>query len=280
MGAFLVRNAKTKIKFFAWVVLRPVRFEAPAYVMLPLWFVEQVVWGVLQPGGVAYFAHVGGFICGTCVALMLRLSGAEGELDQAIENRGALLEDPRIAEAAQLIDTGKAALAVARLEALLGREPRRIDAWLELLRASTVLADAAREKRARLRLMELYLQQNLGDGALALYDELPEGDARASVPPSLRLRIARQYERSGRADTALHAFGALHARPESAAAAPEHDWSVASAALIAHAELALKLGRREEALRLWRQAQAEGDPQFIQTVRQGLARAEALPPDR
>lgn len=280
MGAFLVRNAKTKIKFFVWLVLRPIRFQAPAYVMLPLWFAEQVVWGVLQPGGVAYFAHVGGFVCGVSIALMLRLSGAESGLDQAIENRGALLEDPRIAESARLIDTGKPALAVARLEALLGKEPRRIDAWLELLRASSVLGDAAREKRARLRLMELYLQQDLGDGALALYDELPEGDARASVPPSLRLRIARQYERSGRADTALHAFGALHARPEPAAATLEHDWNVASAALIAHAELALKLGRREEALLLWRRAQAEGDPHFIQAVKQGLARAEALPPGR
>ena len=165
---------------------------------------------------------------------------------------------------------------------MLSKEPRRIDAWLELLRASTVRGDAALEKRARLKLMELYLQQGLGDGALALYDELPEADARASVPPSLRLRIARQYERSGRADTALRAFGALHARPEPAAATAvaDHDWNIASAALIAHAERALKLGRREEALRLWQRAQAEGDPQFIQTVKQGLARAAALPPDR
>ena len=197
MGAFLIRNAKTKIKFFAWLVVRPFRFQAPAFVMLPLWFAEQVVWGVVQPGGVAYFAHVGGFVCGVCVALILRLSGAEGQLDQAIENRGALLEDPRIAEAAQLIDAGKPTLAVARLEALLSKEPRRIDAWLELLRASSVLGDAAREKRARLKLMEAYLQQGLGDGALALYDELPDAEARASVPPSLRLRIARQYERAG-----------------------------------------------------------------------------------
>lgn len=280
MGAFLIRNAKTKIKFFVWLVLRPFRFEAPAYLMLPLWFGDQVLWGILQPGGVAYFAHVGGFICGAAVALMLRLSGAEVELDQAIENRGAVLEDPRIAESARLIAAGKPDLAAARLEALLAKEPRRIDVWLELLRASSALGDAAREKRARLKLMELYLQQDLGDGALALYDELPEADARASVPPSLRLRIARQYERSGRADRALHALDALHAPPEPTTAAQEHDWTIASAALIAHAELALKLGRREEALRLWRRAQTEGNPEFAQVVKQGLARAESLPPDR
>jgi membrane associated rhomboid family serine protease len=280
MGAFLVRNAKTKIKFFVWLIVRPFRFEAPAYLMLPLWFGDQVLWGILQPGGVAYFAHVGGFIFGGCVALMLRFSGAETELDQAIENRGALLEDPRIAESARLIEAGKPDVAVARLEALLAKEPRRIDVWLELLRASSVLGDPAREKRARLKLMELYLQQDLGDGALALYDELPAGDARASVPPSLRLRIARQYERSGRANAALHAFGALHDRPDPTAISVDHDWTVASAALIAHAELALKLGRREEAVSLWRRAQTEGNPEFVQIVKQGLARAEALPHDR
>jgi membrane associated rhomboid family serine protease len=278
MGAFLIRNAKTKIKFFVWLVLRPFRFEAPAYLMLPLWFGDQVLWGILQPGGVAYFAHVGGFIFGGCVALMLRLSGAETELDQAIENRGAVLEDPRIAESARLIEAGQADVAVARLEALLAKEPRRIDVWLELLRASEILGDAARKERARIKLMELYLQQDLGDGALALYDELPDADARASVPPSLRLRLARQYERSGRADNALRAFGALHARPDPAAITLDHDWTVASAALIAHAELALKLGRREEALSLWRRAQTEGNPELVQIVKQGLARAEALAP--
>lgn len=277
MGAFLVRNAKTKIKFFLLLVVKPMRFEAPAFVMLPLWFGEQVLYGVLMPGGVAYFAHVGGFVFGVVVALALRLSGAERKLDTAIENRGAVLEDRAMTEIATLIDTGQAPLAVVRLERLLSAEPRRIDAWLALLRAAGVLNDTEREKRARLKLMELYLQQGLGDGALTLYEEWPEQARRDSAPPSLRLRIARQYERSGRVEQAWQTFEGLHILPRGAAAA-HYDASIASAALIAHAELALKLGRRQQALELWARAKAQGDPSYAQVVREGLQRTQSLPP--
>jgi membrane associated rhomboid family serine protease len=218
MGAFLVRNAKTKIKFFMLLLVRPFRFQAPAFVMLPLWFAEQVVYGLRMPGGVAYFAHVGGFVFGAGVALVLRQSGAEKRLDTAIENRGALLEDPAITEVATLIDNGQATLAVARLDRLLSKEPRRIDAWLAQLRAAAVLGDLEREKRARLKLMELYLQQGLGEGALSLYEELPEAARLDAAPPSLRLRIGRQYERAGRVDQALQTFDALHVLPRGAAA--------------------------------------------------------------
>jgi membrane associated rhomboid family serine protease len=276
MGAFLVRNATTRIRFFMWLLLRPFRFQAPAYVMLPLWFGVQLFWGFLQAGGVAYFAHVGGFVFGVVVALVLRRTGIEGRLDSAIENRGVLLEDPRIAELARQIDDGRAEAARFALEELLAREPRRIDACLELLRCCSVLGDAEREQQVRLKLLELYLQQGLGEGALSLYEEWSERQ-RLAVPPSLRLRIARHYERAGHGERALDTLHALHARPDDAEQAARHDWAVASAALIAHAELALKLGLREEALALFTRAQAEGDPQWAQVVKHGLTRAAALP---
>lgn len=277
MGAFLVRNATTKIKFFMWLIVRPFRFQAPAYVMLPLWFGEQLFWGFWQASGVAYFAHVGGFVFGAVVALVMRRTGIERRLDSAIENRGALFEDPRIAAFAQQIDEGQADVAREGLEALLAREPRRIDACLELLRACSVLGDRPRERQVRLKLLELYLQQGLGEGALSLYDEWSHRDQRLSVPPSLRLRVARQYERAGRSEDALNTFYGLHALPDDAESLARHDWSVASAALIAHAELACKLGLRDEALALFERAQAEADPQWAQIVKQGLARAAALP---
>ncbi len=277
MGAFLVRNATTRIKFFVWLVVRPFRFQAPAYVMLPLWFGEQLFWGFFQARGVAYFAHVGGFLFGVAVALVLRRSGIERRIDSAIENRGAVFEDPRIAALAQQIDEGDAEAARAGPEALLAEQPRRIDACLELLRAHGVRGDRAGEQQVRLRLLELYLQQGLGDGALSLYEEWSDAERRRAVPPSLRLRVARQYERAGYSERALDTLHALHALPEDPAQAAQHDWAVAGAALIAHAELALKLGLREEALMLYTRAEAEGDPQWTQIVKQGLARAHALP---
>jgi membrane associated rhomboid family serine protease len=71
MGAFLARFAKTEIRFFwfYFLMLQPRwgTFGAPAYVMLPLWAAVQLLWGLLMPaelGGVAYAAHVGGFVFG------------------------------------------------------------------------------------------------------------------------------------------------------------------------------------------------------------------------
>lgn len=277
MGAFLMRNAKTRIKFFAWILIRPVRFMAPAYLMLPLWFASNVLSGFLEPDGVAYWAHVGGFVFGVIVALVLKLGGWDARLDRAVEARGAVLEAPDIAEAARLIEQGKPEVAAGRLEALLQANPKRIDAWLELLRVSAILRDAARESRARLRLMELYLQSDLGQGALDLYAELPVDARPRSVPPSLRLRVARQYERSGRADLARQLLYELHTRP-SGGSSDGYDWNVANAALIAHAELATKLGDREGALKLWTEAQAEGHPDSVHLAKQGLARASLIPP--
>ena len=52
--------------------------------------------------------------------------------------------------------------------------------------------------------------------------------------------------------------------------------SIALAALIAHAELAIKLGRSQDALRLWQRAESYGDPELASVVDKGLARARAM----
>src|SRR5229473_3492385 len=86
MGAFLVRFAKTRIKLllFLWLGFRPYlhRFSAPAYAVLPVWFVTQLFWALLtgSGGGVAYWAHIGGFAFGVGAALVLRATGIEHKM--------------------------------------------------------------------------------------------------------------------------------------------------------------------------------------------------------
>ncbi len=54
--------------------------EVPAVILLGWWFLLQLLnaalsLGVYQQGGVAFFAHIGGFICGVVlIRLQLRLS--------------------------------------------------------------------------------------------------------------------------------------------------------------------------------------------------------------
>jgi membrane associated rhomboid family serine protease len=83
MGAFLIRLYDTKIYFvyFMWLGFRPKagKFTAPAYLMLPLWFLDQL-WEASTAGetsGVGFWAHIGGFVFGAAIALLVKLSGFE-----------------------------------------------------------------------------------------------------------------------------------------------------------------------------------------------------------
>ncbi len=81
MGAFLINFWKTKMRFFYWIAFFfRGTFEAPAFVMLPLWvllefFNASVVDSVNAQGGgggVAHWAHVWGFVFGVLVALGMK----------------------------------------------------------------------------------------------------------------------------------------------------------------------------------------------------------------
>lgn len=78
IGGFLVRFPEAKIEFAA-VLTGVWRFALPAFIVLPLWIILQVLWASLarNSGGVAYLAHIGGFVFGMAMALALRQIGME-----------------------------------------------------------------------------------------------------------------------------------------------------------------------------------------------------------
>lgn len=83
MGAYLVRFFRSKVEFlFIPIIFRPtlhVRFFAPAFVVLPLWFWQQFMELTSEAGGggVAFSAHVGGFIYGFVFALIVQVTSFE-----------------------------------------------------------------------------------------------------------------------------------------------------------------------------------------------------------
>ncbi|HVZ31553.1 MAG TPA: rhomboid family intramembrane serine protease, partial [Polyangiaceae bacterium] len=207
MGAFLVAFASTKIRFFGLLLIRPMTFAAPAYVMLPLWVSAEFVSGVADSGaGVAHWAHVGGFAYGFLVALGLRLSGVEQRIEAVLEDPSqSYAVDPAITRAGALIDAGKAADALPLL-----REQQGALALSELLRAQRALGDREGALATQLRLLEAYLQQQAVEQALGVFEELCGEGARGRVPPHLGLRLARQYRRRGDVERAASAFEAVH----------------------------------------------------------------------
>ncbi|MEJ6403498.1 rhomboid family intramembrane serine protease [Yoonia sp. 2307UL14-13] len=80
MGGYLLLFPKARVDIFIFFVVFFRIFPIPAWIMLGLWFGLQLFNGVnssMIGGGVAYWAHAGGFVIGFIVAvpLWLRLGG-------------------------------------------------------------------------------------------------------------------------------------------------------------------------------------------------------------
>ena len=74
MGAYIVLYPRVQIQMLIFLFMFVTRIVVPAYWMLGYWFVMQVFSGYgsigADRGGVAFWAHVGGFAAG---ALLVRL---------------------------------------------------------------------------------------------------------------------------------------------------------------------------------------------------------------
>lgn len=76
MGGYLVLFPNHRIDILMPSLLGLYRATVPAYTMLLYWFVFQFFQGLgslsIEGGGIAFFAHIGGFITGAIIVLLLR----------------------------------------------------------------------------------------------------------------------------------------------------------------------------------------------------------------
>ncbi len=97
LGAFFVLGPLRPVLVMVPLFFIPLLFEVPAFLVLVLWFFEQLVSGTLsltaaagQAAGVAWWAHVGGFVAGT---LLVRLLG-ESQWSEPAEEDWEEVEAP------------------------------------------------------------------------------------------------------------------------------------------------------------------------------------------
>jgi membrane associated rhomboid family serine protease len=71
LGAYIILFPKARVVTVIFIVFFFTILELPALIVLGLWFLQQALFGyfdLAQPsgggGGVAYFAHIGGFVFG------------------------------------------------------------------------------------------------------------------------------------------------------------------------------------------------------------------------
>src|SRR6516225_2930919 len=78
LGAYLLLYPNANVHVFVWIVIFFRIVNIPAWILLGLWFAMQLLSGLARPSGtpgVAFWAHVGGFVSGIVLVMLLRPRG-------------------------------------------------------------------------------------------------------------------------------------------------------------------------------------------------------------
>lgn len=254
MGAFLVRFPKMKIEM-AWLFFfRLMRFKAAAYWLLPLWLLTEVFFGSMSgtSGGVAHWAHVGGFLFGALAALAIQHSGLEQKASQAIEEKLSWNSDPEIEQANQLLEHGQPDEAVAALTQHVAAKPGSIDAWSLLRQIYKQQGNTRAYLDATAKTCALHLRAHEIEAAFQDYAEFTDSGG-SKMPASTWLELCKGAEEKQEFERALAEYQHL------AATYPAERQALT--AQLSAARLCLKkLNRPQEALALYRAAAASPVP--------------------
>src|SRR5262245_28045979 len=173
MGMLLVRLFSSWIQFlFLPIPFLPnirVRLKLPALVVLPLWLGEQLYFAQrtrAEGGGVAWWAHVAGFVFGVVLAGAVRVF----KIEDRSQGRSVAQDEAErdVLRAAEARDAGDLERADELLGRALQRSPESVPAWQEAFELALVRSDPDDLARAMTRLLELLQKRNDGASALAL----------------------------------------------------------------------------------------------------------------
>jgi membrane associated rhomboid family serine protease len=270
MGAFLVRFAQSKIKFWFFFFFVGT-FEVRAIIVLPLWLGQQMFYAAIYPDApVAFMAHVGGFLFGAAVAWGMLQSGFEERLLRpAVARAVAGGEDPELDKARRLLEAGDTTRAEMAYRGVLETRPHDVGALRGLCETARVFGrQELLAERLGLLLRTLVRAGRKGEAGAVLL-ELREADPSKDPRPEEWLAAARALDeaRDLRAGHEYERFAAAH---------PGHARS--PVALLRAATLAFQeadgAGRAEELLRLAAAARP-GDAAWLQRVQQVAERMAA-----
>jgi tetratricopeptide (TPR) repeat protein len=219
MGAFLFRLSRARVELLVLPILflPTLRFNVvlPAFVVLPLWAAEQYWYAQTAPeAGVAWWAHLGGFLFGLAAALAIRLSGIEASwIHPAIEKRISVTQHGGLERALDARLAGDLVRARREIGQVLRDQPDSLDGWRESLEIALAARDDAETGRSAARLLDLLARAGEDDLALELASDDRLRERRA--PARFWLAAAGLVERQGDARAALDLYGrAADASPD------------------------------------------------------------------
>jgi tetratricopeptide (TPR) repeat protein len=241
-----------------------------AYWLLPIWVLMEINYGMGPRDGIGHWAHVGGFLFGGIAAVALRYSGLEHKANKAIEGKVAWTPGPKISEANELMEQSRLPEAAAILNEFVADYPDSFAAW-NLLRAIHWRAsNIPAYREATCKLCDLHVRSREYETAWQDYEDfLNAGGER--VPPDVWLDLCRVPEEQQNFERAVSEYEKL------AAAYPSERQSVM--AQLAAARICLRrLGRPQDALRLYEGASASAVPHLDleQDIESGIREAKRL----
>lgn len=78
LGAYFVLHPRANIRVFVWIIVYISIWNIPAFIVLGVWFGGQLLSSLgVDPGqpGVAFIAHIGGFVAGAILVIFFRKRG-------------------------------------------------------------------------------------------------------------------------------------------------------------------------------------------------------------
>lgn len=252
MGAFLLRLYKTKITFFYlfWIVFRfqMGSFQAPAYVMLPLWLLQQILFVLIlrEESSIAFWAHIGGFGFGFLFAFLMKtLEIEEKYIAPSIEKKVSLVQNPLFLKAMTLSDAKDYPNALLMLQNVVKKEPGNLDAYLELRRIAEINKDTVGYNKYTAAIFEILLRTRDLDFLLDLYHQYEESPLRQILPAKTEFTLASFFEEQQDFPNAIRLY------EEIVAAYPEDALAMKSWNKLARLYLE-RLGSREKAIDAFR----------------------------
>ncbi len=258
MGAFLVRFPKTKIRMM-WFFLfgfRLIRFKfnAPAFALLPLWLAQELLSGFLfgQSSGVAHWAHIGGFVAGAGLALLLSATGLEQKADKEIEAKVTWTAGEQLVAATDSIEKNDVAAAIVSVKQHLAQKPEDVEAQIMLLNLYWRKQDLEAHRDQLGALCRVLVNARQMDQAWERYEEFL-GAGGAKLHKAVWLELCRYQEGRQNWERAASEYQKL------ALAYPNDRLSV-NALVSAAAIYRKQLFRHSEAALLYQQAQKSPAP--------------------
>ena len=271
MGAFLVRFPKMKIEM-AWLFMfKLYRFKAAAYWLLPLWLFAEIFYGSLSgsSGGVAHWAHVGGFLFGALAGVAIQHSGLEHKANQAIEEQVGWTNDAELEQASGIMEHGQLGDALIILSNYVTAKPNSLDAWNLLRQIHTRQNNTKDYLEATAKTCALHLRAHEIEAAFQDYSELVDSGG-SKMPAATWLELCKGAEEMQDFERAFTEYQNL------AQAYPTERQALT--AQLSAARLCLKrLNRPQDALVLYQAAAASPIPHldWEQHIQAGIKDAKA-----